>query len=360
MSLKLLRHTIFTFLAFGLVTVAPVSAGNGYECEGTLPTGTYLGNVSVNDNSCVFEPDVIIEGNFDASNPENIDTTGATIHGNVTVDGATGDVRILAAPIGGETNHIYGNVTVRNSDQIGTLWIGGYVINQVNPTRLEEEFSTLHIHGSLLVKKNNIDAGDLLDFVVIGSVFADTIVDRNVTIGGNDVENAGYESNSILVGGHYTVKDNTAAGQQQFSCNDVDGNFTLKDNHVSRSPQGGGPIGPGNYATSAILGDCEAFGGFSNFREEVIPGRVGGNLVVIGNTVGDLANDFGALATVGITVSGNMTVNNNMAVGTVVTEIPLVANDVKGNLSCKNNDPLPFLPPGAPPNTVGGKDNCSD
>lgn len=354
--------TAFTILAttVGFVPATPAGASETHECVETLPAGTY-GDVRVSaGESCIFDDGVVIEGNFEARDAVNIVTAGATVHGNVTIDGATGFVHVVSGLGVGETTHIYGNVTIKNTDQsdigpddYGLIYVGGRPLGDGPPPPGEPiPHSTLHIHGNLLLKDNTV-----FDFSA-GNLFSKLIVDGNVTVKGNVLSDLDLHVYAMDIGGDLTVKRNTAQAFTSVLCNNVDGNVVIDRNHNPGVDPGFGPPGA-VWAQVQVMTNCADV----IFPEIPIGNaKVSGNLTVTRNTSGDGNNDFAQIAIFATTVDGNLTVSRNAvnaAAPSNDTFLTIEGSDVGGNLTCSRNSIDPVQDRfGFGPNVVAGNDTC--
>ncbi len=354
------RTAVFMLVA-GLLALMPMAragASATHQCRETLPTGSY-DHVRVGEGeSCIFEEGVTIRGNLKAKNPVDVVTSGATIHGNVTIDGATGNVVINSGPVPGSTSHIYGNVTVRNTDQTPIPpdaddldFLGVYVGGEFLGTGFPEPpfvFSTLHIHGDLVLKNNMV-----FDFFA-GNLFAEQIIDGNVEVRGNVLSDLDLHVYTMNVGGNLTVRSNTAQAFTSVICNDVAGNLVIDDNFNPGVDPGFGPTPGAVWAQLQVVTSCPEL--------PIGDSAVGGNMSIRKNTVGDGNNDFAVISVVEATVLGNVDLRKNEldAVDLSASSFFTVESTyVGGNLTCRKNsiDPTEdFF--GTGPNVVVGDDKC--
>lgn len=344
----------------GPVAVAPAGAMSSYECVATLPAGTY-GNVSVADRqSCIFEEGVTIEGNFKAKNPVDVVTSGATIHGNVTIDGATGVVVVNSSNVIESTSHIYGNVTIKNTDQsgmspadAGVLYVGGTFLGDGFPDDASPVLhSTLHVHGNLSIKDNSV-----FDFFA-GQLFAELTVDKNVTVERNFVADLDLHVYAMEIGGNLKVNGNTAQAFTSVLCNNVAGNVTIANNFNPGVDPGFGPA-------SAVWAEVQVGTNCADYVHPQIPignAAVGGNMTIRNNTSGDGNNSFATLSITHVTVLGDLHVSrNHVNAVELLDDSFLTIEDtyVGGNLTCRMNNIDPIADGyGLDLNEVVGTDKC--
>lgn len=333
-------------------------ASGATECVGTLPSGTY-GDVEVPaGQSCTIEEGAVIEGKFEAKDAADIVIVGTTIHGNVTIDGATGVVVILSSSVIGDTTHIYGNVTIKNTDQSEVpidqepvVFVAGAFLGDGFPDEGEPFlYSTLHIHGNL-----TLDDNEVFNFFA-GDLFSSLVIDGNVSITDNVLADLDLHVYGMDIGGNLTVRRNTAQAFTSVLCNNVAGNVMIDDNFNPGVDPGFGPAGA-VWAQLQVATDC------AEFNSPEIPSgnaTVSGNLTINNNTIGDGNNDFAQIVVFATTVEGHLDVSRNEVNAAVVSAdsfIVIDGVDVGKNLTCKENslDPIlgTFFPTG-----IDGKDKC--
>lgn len=220
-----LRLVVLACLAALVLVIPPVAQADDFECNFTLPAGTYHGNIVVPRGQECFLTHVIVHGNVKALADAQLNIHDSTVYGNIEGDRADA-VNVNISIVHGNITATEGGPAVRP-----TLLNCSFVFpGPANPCEFHVQGSTL-VNGNIHVEK------------MTGSVFATSndVQKGNVQFVGNIIpanENLFIWSNFPRIAGDLQVFKNTGPGGKFVFTNPVLGVIQCYENEP---PFVGGP-----------------------------------------------------------------------------------------------------------------------